>query len=59
MIKRNKVHLGDSVYVEYDGAQFILTLEDGNPDPLTIMLLDYEAMLSLIRYFEKVKAVNN
>ena len=51
--------MGDSVYVEYDDAEFILTLEDGNPDPLTIMLLDYEAMLSLIRYFEKVKAVNN
>lgn len=59
MKKNKQVHLGESVYVEFDGVHFILSVSDGNPDPISIIFLDPEVMFELVNFYQKTKVQTN
>jgi hypothetical protein len=50
-----KVYLGDSVYVSFDGWGFILTTENGLPiDPSNRIYLEPEVLRALNEYVERL-----
>lgn len=52
----NKRYIGDSVYVEFDGYNFILTTENGLPsDPSNEIVLEPGVYESLINYVTQLK----
>lgn len=52
-----KQYLGDSVYVDYDGFAFILTIENGH-GPSNIVCLEPEILEALDEYRKTVKEEN-
>lgn len=59
-----KEYLGDSVYIEFNDGEFILTTENGYPtDPHNEIFLDVVVADALVRYInntlnEKLKSIN-
>lgn len=51
----NKIYLGDSVYAEYDGDGFILTISNGGP-PSDEIYLEWEVLYNLQRFVQSIKA---
>ena len=49
-----KEYLGDSVYVEYDGYEIALYLDNGY-GPHDIMILEPQVLKSLENFIQKVK----
>lgn len=55
----NKVYLGDSVYIEFDGFSLTLTTENGFPtDPSNKIVLEPEVWENLLMYVNKIKERN-
>ena len=52
-VSMEKVYLGDSVYVDYDGELFVLTTENGQGVTNEIWLKD-TVVASFFRYIEQV-----
>ncbi len=51
----NKVYLGDSVYIQFDGYHVVLTTENGLPsDPSNTIALDGEVLNKLLEYVAKI-----
>lgn len=51
-----KIYLGDSVYVEYDGAVLILTTENGYPDdPRNRIVLEPEVYNALTQFVSELR----
>jgi len=60
MASKFKQYLGDSVYVDFDGAGLWLTTENGYPDdPRNKIYLEPEVILALDRYRAWLKAQKN
>ncbi len=52
----NKVYLGDSVYVEFDGFGLVLTTENGLPgDPSNLICLEPVVVAALEAYVAALK----
>lgn len=50
-----KEYLGDSVYVEFDGNNLILTTENGYPDdPRNKIVLEPQVFISLLEYATRI-----
>jgi hypothetical protein len=53
MPSKHKQYIGDSVYVEFDGYQLILTTENGYPDdPRNRIVLEPEVLDSLLHFIK-------
>jgi len=52
-----KTYLGDSVYVDFDGHDVILTTENGDPhDPSNTIIMEPEILVAFIEFLKKIKA---
>lgn len=46
-------HIGDGVYVSFDGYQIVVRVNDHRSEP--VLFLEPEVMKALIAYYEKLK----
>ena len=51
----NKVYLGDSVYVNYDGYMLTLTTENDSGPPSNIIYLEPGVYTGLVQYTTRMK----
>jgi len=49
-----KMYIGDSVYIDFDGYNIILTTENGGL-PTNTIILEEGVFSSLLMYWEKIK----